>query len=89
MPKNGLFDSLIELKVPSSAKTTIEARVHVQGWWKNAKDEYKIHSDYEAQSYDTDDNKHEIVGTYVLNGGGSKIFLKAVNDEINIRRVSK
>jgi len=79
----------IELKVPSSAKTTIEARVHVQGWWKNAKDEYKIHSDYEAQSYDTDDNKHEIVGTYVLNGGGSKIFLKAVNDEINIRRVSK
>ncbi len=79
----------INLKVPSLAKTTIEASVHVQGWWRDAKDSYKIHSDFEAESYKADDRRHEIVGTYVLNGGGSKIFLKSVNDEITIKKEAK
>jgi hypothetical protein len=76
----------IELKIPSSAKTTIEARVHVQGWWKNAKDSFKIKSDFDERSYTTDESKHDIVGTYVLNGGGSKILLKSVNDIIEIKK---
>jgi DUF4097 and DUF4098 domain-containing protein YvlB len=76
----------IELKIPSSAKTTIDARVHIQGWWKNAADNYKIHSDFEPQLLNTDNIKHDIVGTYILNGGGSKIYLKSVNDEITIKK---
>ncbi len=79
----------IELKVPSSAKTEIEARVRVQGWWKEAKDEYKINSDFNAESYKADNSSHEIVGKYVINGGGSKIYLKSVNDEISIKKETK
>jgi DUF4097 and DUF4098 domain-containing protein YvlB len=79
----------VELSIPSSAKATIEARIHVQGWFKNAGDNYKINSDFESRSYTTDSNTHEIVGIYELNGGGSKIFLKTVNDEINIKKASK
>lgn len=79
----------IELTLPSSAKTTVEARIHVQGWWKNAKENYVIHSDFSSQSYTTDENKHEIVGVYNINGGGSKIILKSVNDEITIKKAVK
>jgi len=79
----------ITLQLPTSAKVTVEARVHVQGWWKEAKNDRKIVSDFEEQSYKTDDNRHEIVGTYVLNGGGSKIFLKSVNDQILIKKAVK
>lgn len=76
----------IELTIPSSAKATIEARIHVQGWWKNAKENFKIQSDFDTENYKRDDETHEIVGTYVLNGGGSKIFLRSVNDVIVIKK---
>jgi DUF4097 and DUF4098 domain-containing protein YvlB len=79
----------IELSVSSSAKVTIEARIHVQGWFKDAIDTCKIHSDFEAKSYSAEKSSRDIVGIYELNGGGSKIILKSVNDEIRIRRMSK
>lgn len=79
----------IELTLPASAKATIEARIHVQGWWKSAKDNYKIYSDFDSQSYTTDESAHDIVGVYNINGGGSKIILKSVNDEIKIKKAAK
>lgn len=79
----------IELSVPASAKVTIEARIHAQGWFKNAADTYKILSDFEAKSYSAEKSDRDIVGVYELNGGGSKVILKSVNDEIRIRRLSK
>jgi len=79
----------IELTIPSSAKTTIEARIHVQGYWKTAEDTYQIESDFPAKSNSNDEEKHDIVGTYELNGGGSKILLKATNSDISIINESK
>ena len=76
----------IELTIPASAKVTIEARIHVQGWWKNAKENFKIQSDFDQEDYRSDNENHEIVGTYVLNGGGSKILLRSVNDVIVIKK---
>ena len=76
----------IELILPASAKTTIEARIHIQGRWNSTKDDYEIYSDFDSQSYKTDQDTHEIIGNYKVNGGGSKIFLKSVNDEINIKK---
>ncbi len=76
----------IELTIPSTAKVVIEARIHVQGWWKNAKENFKIQSDFDTENYRVDDENHEIVGTYVLNGGGSKINLRSVNDVITIKK---
>jgi DUF4097 and DUF4098 domain-containing protein YvlB len=79
----------IELTIPSSAKTTVEARIHVQGYWKTASDTYQIESDFPAKSTSNDEEKHDIVGTYELNGGGSKILLKTTNSDINIINESK
>jgi hypothetical protein len=79
----------IELTIPASAKTTIEARIHVQGFWKTATDSYQIESDFPAKSTSNDEEKHDIVSTYELNGGGSKILLKATNSDITIINESK
>ena len=79
----------VELKIPSTAKTTIVAKIHVQGWWKAAKDNFKIQSDFENTTYNLDEDNHDIISVYQLNGGGSKITLKAVNDEIRIINASK
>ncbi len=79
----------VELIVPSIAKTIIEARIHVQGYWKEDKENYSIDSDYKEISMRYDDKKKDIVGTYELNGGGSKIFIKNVNDNIMISKKRK
>jgi DUF4097 and DUF4098 domain-containing protein YvlB len=79
----------IELTLSESAKTTVEARIHVQGWWKNTEDDYNIYSDFDSQSYTTDEDTHDIVGIYKINGGGSRIILKSVNDEIQIKKAVK
>jgi DUF4097 and DUF4098 domain-containing protein YvlB len=79
----------VELEIPASAKTTIEARIHVQGFWKTASDSYQIDSDFPVKSTSNDEEKHDIVSTYELNGGGSKILLKATNSDITIRKESK
>lgn len=76
----------IELIVPSSAKTTIDARIHVQGWWKEAKETLKIESDFIEISSALNDNKKEITAKYELNGGGSVIYLRSVNDVISIKK---
>lgn len=79
----------VELIVPPTAKTTIEARIHVQGYWKEDKENYSIDSDYKEKSINYDEKKKNIVGVYELNGGGSKIFIKNVNDNITISKNRK
>ncbi|MHB8930915.1 MAG: DUF4097 family beta strand repeat-containing protein [Melioribacteraceae bacterium] len=76
----------IELTLPSSANVTVDARIHVQGGWKYAIDEYKIHSDFDSQSYSLEDKTRDIVGVYKINNGSGKIYLKSVNDEIKIKK---
>jgi DUF4097 and DUF4098 domain-containing protein YvlB len=79
----------IELRISKNAKVTIIAKIHVQGWWRNAKDNFSIQSDFESTTYNLDEDSHDIIGVYVLNGGGSKINLRSVNDEIRIVNSNK
>jgi len=79
---------VITLFLPSSAKTTIDARIRVDGGWRYQKDEYRIHSAFPSTAYEADRQEHEIHGTYTLNGGGETIFLETVNADIEIRKLT-
>jgi DUF4097 and DUF4098 domain-containing protein YvlB len=77
----------IKLYVPENAKATIDARIRVQGSWRYNRDDYRIFSDFKSQSYEADQETHEIHGTYVLNGGGENITLETTNADIEIRKL--
>ncbi len=47
---------------------------------------YEIHSHFEAARYEKIEDKHEISTSYVLNGGGSRIWLETANGNIDIRK---
>ena len=79
----------VHLFVPEEAKATINARVVVRGWWKNRKDDNSIRSDFKTESYDEDDDEHEIRAVYKLNGGGYVIDLQTALGNIEIRKLKK
>lgn len=76
----------ITVSLPSSAKATVEAEIGIRGYWKSMKDVYKIYSEFDAKSYTTDDNSRSIRATYVINGGGGKIYAKSINENITIKK---
>ncbi|MCI0613452.1 DUF4097 domain-containing protein [bacterium] len=79
----------VTLLIPENAKATIEARIRVRGNWKSSKEDYSIMSDFKSLKYETDEDVHEIRGTYVLNGGGEVINLDTVNGDIYIRKLQQ
>src|SRR5262245_3027062 len=79
----------VTLLVPENAKATIEARIRVRGNWKSSKEDYSIMSDFKSSKYETDEETHEIRGSYVLNGGGEVINLDTVNGDIYIRKLQQ
>ncbi|MEX2117852.1 MAG: DUF4097 family beta strand repeat-containing protein [Bacteroidota bacterium] len=79
----------IRLAVPENAKATIEAIIRIDGRWGSRKERYDIKSDFTADSYQKDDDYEEIRATYILNGGGEKIYLETVNSNIEIRKLRK
>lgn len=79
----------IEISLPSTAKATIDAEIKVRGYWKNMKSDFKIRSDFEAKTYTADDKDRKIKATYVVNGGGGKIFASSNNENIVIKKISK
>ena len=76
----------IKLFVPEGAKATINARIHIGGWWRSQKDTYEIRSDFTMQGYEKDEQAHEIRATILLNGGGEQVTLTAVSGSIEIRK---
>lgn len=79
----------VTLLIPEDAKTTIDARIRVRGNWKSSKEDYSIMSDFKSSKYETDEDAHEIRGSYVLNGGGEVINLDTVNGDIYIRKLQQ
>jgi len=78
----------MELKIPSSAKATIE--VYVEN--KDIEDEDPneiLKSDYPSTKFDVDQDDGVIKATYVLNGGGAKISLKCNGGEVKIKKWNK
>jgi DUF4097 and DUF4098 domain-containing protein YvlB len=76
----------IRLFVPDGAKATINARIHIGGWWRSRKDTYEIRSDFAMEKYEKDEQSREIRATILLNGGGEQITLDAVSGNIEIRK---
>ncbi len=78
----------IKLTLPENAKATIDALIKVRGsgWgghWSSMND-YSIHSDFKADSYEKDKEEKEIRGRYTINGGGQAISLQTVDGDIEI-----
>jgi hypothetical protein len=78
----------IKLFLPENSKVNIEARIKETGWDED-KYEYEIKSDFKAQSYIRNSANDEISATYILNGGGIKIFLQTTNSDIEIKKLFK
>jgi DUF4097 and DUF4098 domain-containing protein YvlB len=76
----------IRLFVPESAKATINARIHISGWWRSRKDTYEIRSDFAMDKYEKDEQSREIRATILLNGGGEQVTLDAVSGNIEVRK---
>lgn len=78
----------ITLSIPENAQATIEATIRIQGWGSLRK-EYKVRSDFKADSYEQDKDNYDIRAIYKLNGGGELIELKTVNSDITIKKLRK
>ncbi len=76
----------ITLILPENAKATIEARIRIQGRWRDHDETYEIRSDFPSQTKSGNREEKEIRSTYVINGGGETIVLETVNSDINIRK---
>ena len=50
---------------------------------------YKIRASFEAERYEEDAEEGEISATYVLNGGGTRIWLETSDGNIEIRELDK
>ncbi len=50
---------------------------------------YSIRSDFEAERYEEDAEEGEISATYMLNGGGARIWLETSDSNIEIRELNK
>lgn len=73
----------IEITLPSLAKTEIEAEIKGFGG-RYLKDFYKIESDYQPKEFYNSEAK--IKGIYIINGGGSKIYISTTNGNIKINK---
>jgi DUF4097 and DUF4098 domain-containing protein YvlB len=76
----------IRLVVPEGAKVTINARIHIGGWWRVQKDTYDIRSDFAMEKYEKNEQSHEIRATILVNGGGEQVTLDAVSGNIEVRK---
>jgi len=79
----------IRLAVPENAKATIEAVIRVEDRWRSRRDKYEVRSDFTAATYEKDEKYGDVRATYVLNGGGERIYLETVNSNIEIRKLRK
>lgn len=74
------------LYVPENAKATIVATIPVMVWGGDKKDLENIKSDFEPTTINRKGEPRQIVVTYVLNGGGSRIELSTGMGKIQIKK---
>ena len=71
-------------KSVEAQKKMIQVRNNARATWR-----YKIRSDFEAERYEEDEEEREISATYMLNGGGARIWLETSDSNIEIRELDK
>ena len=79
----------VHLYIPEKARATVNARIHIKGWWRSLSKEFDIHSDFKLENYEKDEHSREIRGTINLNGGGEVIFLETMMGNIEIRKAKQ
>ena len=89
----------IRLSIDPRAKATIEARIRIESTsvkWRsgNNKSKYKstvrefdIQSTFKADQYEADEGRGEIRATYLINGGGDRIWLETSYGSIEVREL--
>ena len=71
-------------KSVEAQKKMIQLRNTPIGTWR-----YQIRSDFEAERYEENEEEREINATYMLNGGGARIWLETSDSNIEIRELNK
>lgn len=93
-PKGNVNSSLetsggnIKLKIPASAKATIEVLVENDDVEYGDEEDF-IKSDFSAATFKVDKEEGELRATYILNGGGAKISLKCISGRVSIKKWNK
>jgi len=76
----------VRLYIDENSKATIEATIRLDGWgWK--KNRYVVKSEFQKESYETDEDAGEIRAVYKLNGGGEVVELSTSNSNIEIHKL--
>lgn len=78
----------MELKIPSSAKATIEVFIETDEFEKDEVEEI-LQSDFPSSKLNADGDEGKINATYVINGGGAKISMKCSGGEVKIKKWNK
>ena len=71
-------------KKVEAQKKMIQVRNRARGTLR-----YRIRSDFEEERYEEDEEEGEISATYMLNGGGARIWLETSDSNIEIRELEK
>ncbi len=79
------FRGDINLTLPENARVTITAVIRREGREAPRGLNYEVVSDFPAETFKKDDDEM-LVQTFRLNGGGSQVYLEAVNANITIRK---
>jgi DUF4097 and DUF4098 domain-containing protein YvlB len=78
----------MELKIPSSAKATIEVFVENDDI-EDIDPEDILTSDFKSKKFDVDKKDGTISATYELNGGGSQVLLNVTGGRVKIEKWNK
>lgn len=90
----------IRLSIDPRAKATIEARIRTERtavkWrsdrsktkYKSAVQEFDIRSTFKPNQYEVDEGRGEIRATFLINGGGDRIWLETAFGSIEIREMT-
>ena len=80
----------IILRIPSSAKTEIDASLRLRGAHRRSREAFKIYSDFPVKESSLfNDSKDVSKAKYIINGGGSKISINATESGIKILKSDK
>lgn len=74
----------VRLYIDEKSKVTIEATIRLGGW-RGSGEKYIVKSEFQKESYETDDD--EIRAVYKLNGGGESIELRTSDSNIEIHKL--
>lgn len=80
-------NGIIRLFLPEDARATISAKIKLQSDWDYDRENYHVRSQFPSKDYQKYEEKKEIRGTYVLNGGGQSIKLETSDADIEIRKL--